>query len=520
MVSVMDTTTKKRAAIYTRISKDHPANPEEAARRLREGTPRELEARARARQLKDCRALADRLGFTVDDRPHEEGGHHFDDNDISAFTGKRRDGYEAMLAAMKRGEFTAILCYHPDRLYRSLKDLERLIDMTDAANVQICSVNGGDFDLNTATGKMVARILGSVARQEVEHKGERQRSANTQRRVAGQWQAFGLVPFGYTKVGTERNYSLIPKEPEANLVRKAAAHVLAGGTLRSVVRDWNEQGFPTLRGGKWIALTVKQLLTNPVYAGLVGVPRTHPSRVGKRAHALRDIAAVGDWEPLYPEETWRALVTMLNDPARRKGGSYERRYMGSGVYRCGICGGVLYAGSSGKVRSYVCRDDNVVRGGPDSSHVTRTMAPVDDMVTDVALSLLIDPGVKARLVDRPGVDLDALHASRAALQLRLDELTKMFTAGEIDGSQLRSGSTDLRAQLNAADAMMASAVASSPAAALLDGDPDMPLIDRWNAAPPDIKGKVIDDLMTVVIHKAPYRGARFDPALIEITPKR
>ena len=120
-----------------------------------------------------------------------------------------------MLVRLKNGEFDAVLCWHPDRLYRSLKDLERLIDIADVTGAQLRTVNGGDLDLSTATGKMLARILGSVSHQESEHKGERQRRANTQRRAAKRWVAGGQPPFGYVKVGEPRAYRLEPREPAA-----------------------------------------------------------------------------------------------------------------------------------------------------------------------------------------------------------------------------------------------------------------------------------------------------------------
>ncbi|WP_313861316.1 recombinase family protein, partial [Mycobacterium sp.] len=66
-----------RAAIYTRISLDQAG-----------------QGLGVARQLEDCRALADKLGWSV--------VKCFDDNDISAFSGKRRPGFEAMLDAMER----------------------------------------------------------------------------------------------------------------------------------------------------------------------------------------------------------------------------------------------------------------------------------------------------------------------------------------------------------------------------------------------------------------------------------
>src|SRR6476620_6787515 len=144
-----------RTAIYTRLSADHTG-----------------ERLGVTRQLEDCLALAQRLGWEVT--------HRFDDNDLSAFNGKTRPGFEALLDAMKRGEIDGLICWHTDRLYRSMKDLERLIAIAEANRVQIRTVQSGELDLSTSAGRMMARILGSVARAEGEHKGERQKRANAQ----------------------------------------------------------------------------------------------------------------------------------------------------------------------------------------------------------------------------------------------------------------------------------------------------------------------------------------------------
>src|SRR6476659_5817329 len=119
-----------RAAVYTRISEDHTG-----------------QGLGVTRQLEDCTALADRLGWEVVAR--------YDDNDISAYNGKQRPGFEAMLDAMKRGEFGALICWHPGRLYRSMRDLERVIDIADERGVQLRTVTAGDLDLSTSSGKMM-----------------------------------------------------------------------------------------------------------------------------------------------------------------------------------------------------------------------------------------------------------------------------------------------------------------------------------------------------------------------------
>jgi DNA invertase Pin-like site-specific DNA recombinase len=474
----MDTT---RAAIYTRISQDQT------------GKQAGVE-----RQLDESEALAQRLNFTVVER--------YRDNDISAYSGKRRPGYEAMLDGVKRGDFTAIVCYHPDRLYRSLKDLERLIDITEAANVKICSVNGGDFDLSTATGKMVARILGSVARQEVEHKAERQRSANAQRRSKGQWAAYGRVPWGYTKVGELRDLSLVPKEPEASLIRKAAADVLAGVSIRSIAMDWTKRGVQRANGDtEWSNFDITGLLMNPVYAAQV----VKGEGYRKVPRHLR-VDGPGNWEPIIDKETWDGLVAFLSDPARKKGTKFIRLNMLSGVVLCGLCGRKMYMNWNNGTRVYVCR----------TRHLGRNADALDELVDGVVLTLLSQQDIQSRLVvpaGRPGVDVEAMRTRRIALQARMDELARMFAAGSITGSQLNSGTEALRGELLGIDALLAELATSSPALALLE-DGDAPLDERWEAASADIRGKIVDELMTVTAHPAP-KGTRFNPDYIEITPK-
>jgi hypothetical protein len=105
-----------RAAVYTRISQD--------ATGQRAGV---------TRQLEDCEALADRLGWEVTQR--------YEDNDLSAYSGHTRPGFEAMLKAMADSEFGAVICWHPDRLFKSMTDLERLIPIATDRRVQLRTVN-------------------------------------------------------------------------------------------------------------------------------------------------------------------------------------------------------------------------------------------------------------------------------------------------------------------------------------------------------------------------------------------
>ena len=106
------------AVLYARISEDR--------------TGREAGVE---RQEAECRALAEAQGWVVDTV--------LIDNDISAFSGKRRPAYDQLLSAIDRGEVEAVVVWHPDRLYRRTADLTRLVDAIERQHVSIRTVRAG-----------------------------------------------------------------------------------------------------------------------------------------------------------------------------------------------------------------------------------------------------------------------------------------------------------------------------------------------------------------------------------------
>src|SRR5882724_1805720 len=89
-----------RGAIYVRISRD------------RAGAGLGV-----ARQEEDCRALAARLGVEV------AADAIYSDNDLSAYSGKPRPRYLAMLEDIRAGLIDVVLAWHTDRLHRSPGEL-------------------------------------------------------------------------------------------------------------------------------------------------------------------------------------------------------------------------------------------------------------------------------------------------------------------------------------------------------------------------------------------------------------
>lgn len=454
-----------RAAVYTRISADvkgdeHGVN----------------------QQLGECRALADRLGWQIAET--------FSDNDISAYSGRRRPGYEALLDALETGRVGGVIAWHTDRLHRSLGDLERFIDICQRRNVSVQTCRAGSIDLGTASGQMVAGMLAVAARHEVAHMVERQKASHTRRAADGKYRG-GRRPFGY-RLGPNGT-GLILDEREAAAIRDATTRILSGASMGSIVREWNTAGLRTSTGAEWKSTTVAtRVLLRPRNAGLT----EHKGKIIGR----------GEWPAIVGEDEWRALRALFDDPSRRSQHSRERRWQGANVYICGRCGASMKSAvtSQGK-RQYKC----------EAMHLSREQAALDDYVDDLVIGRLSRPDA-ALVLEREDVDVDGLSARREELRSQKDELAALFADGSIDGSQLKVATAAIRSKLDAVDAELASARGRSPVADLILSHTK--LADVWAQTPPDIRGKVIGHLMAVTVLPIPLgrRNAGFDPQYVRI----
>lgn len=458
---------RRCAAVYVRISKD------------RVGAGLGVD-----RQAKDCRRLAEQLGW------HVAVVHS--DNDLSAYSGKPRPGYRALLDDLRSRRVNGVISWHSDRLHRSPVELEEYISVCDPAGAPTHCVQAGPLDLSTPSGRLVARQLGAVARYEVEHAVERVKAAKLQAATAGKYRG-GNRPFGYEPDG------VTILESEAREIRAMVERLLAGDALRAIVRDLNDRKITTTRGGAWGTASLRKVVRRPRNVGLVD------------HHG--EIVAKAEWPPLITEDKWRAVVALLDDPSRNTGASRERRYLGAGLYMCGVCGDLLRSartGSSGKP-GYRCRS---------GTHIVRAAEPLDRLVRDVVVARLSRSDAADLFGPDATEDLASLHTDAAAIRERLDELARLYAEGAVDARQLSQGTGRLKARLVDVESVIAGVGAGSA----LDGmigiaDPGA----VYDDLPLSRQRRVVDALLNVTVH--PGRrgvqpgGGYFDRESIEITPK-
>ena len=92
---------------------------------------------------------------------------YYTDAGISAKTGNHRPEYDRMLEDGKQGKINMIIALKLDRITRSTRDWETLMDYLEKYDINIAFVND-DINTTTANGKMVSRIMMSVSQNEIE----------------------------------------------------------------------------------------------------------------------------------------------------------------------------------------------------------------------------------------------------------------------------------------------------------------------------------------------------------------
>lgn len=461
----------RRAAIYCRISQD------------REGAGLGVE-----RQRQDCAALASRLGWTIVTE--------HTDNDVSAYSGKPRRGYRALLADIEAKHVDAVLVWHTDRLHRSPRELEEYVDLCERNKVITQTVKAGELDLATPAGRAVARTLGAWARFEVEHKSERTKRAQLQAAQAGKWLG-GAPPFGW-RLHDDGSATLDHRE--ASVVRDACASVLAGASLGSVVADLNGRGITTSTGKPWNYTSLRQVLTRPRNAGLSVL---NGEIVGKLT-----------WPAIVSEQTWRAVCAVLTDPSRRRSTSNRARWLLAGIATCGTCGASLKSATVARNRAEGTTRTVYRCPTPGPGHVARSAEALDRHVSDVVLALLARPDAAPALIEPNNRDTESLHVEGMTIRASMDEAADMFAAGSITGAQLAKITVRLKERLVEVESAMAR-MAHGSALAPFAG-PDVTAV--WAELPLDRKRAVVREIMSVTVLPSTKRGNTYDPNGVTIEP--
>ena len=255
---------------------------------------------------------------------------YYTDAGISAKTGNHRPEYDRMLEDGKQGKINMIIALKLDRITRSTRDWETLMDYLEKYNINIAFVND-DINTTTANGKMVSRIMMSVSQNEIERTSERTiiglEGAIKQGHIPAR------APLGYKHIDKK----LVPDPLTKDIVIRIYNLYFEGLTYNTIAKLFNKE--KVCGKTNWKDTSILKIITNVIYKGdyIQGKTTRNP-------RYFPDVV-----EPIVSKELW--------DSCQVQKKKNQRNYMRSQTYiflqklKCPKCGRILAGGASHKIKA-------------------------------------------------------------------------------------------------------------------------------------------------------------------------
>ena len=349
--------TPLRAALYGRMSTDKQ-NPKSASD-----------------QLAEAKAFAETKGFRVVASFHDEGK--------SGAKVLNRDGYQEVLAGVRRREFDVLVVENTDRLIRDPEHDAHARKLFAFYAVRVMAYDG-TYDSDVPGSDWYAHIQAKVnadLRATIGRKTHRGQSATVQRGFSAGGRAYGYRSEPVYVSGNNDIYgNPIPTafrkvihDEEAKWVRWIYRQYADGKSPRAIAAELNERKVPspgatwkrTARSnskrtdGKWMASTIHGqpekgtgILCNPIYRGELVWNRTrwvmHPETERKECRPRPE----SEWKRqrvealrVVSDELWNAVQArrtasraLVKDRTRPDAGGRPPRYPFSSLLVCAQCG--------------------------------------------------------------------------------------------------------------------------------------------------------------------------------------
>ena len=264
----------------------------------------------------------------------------YEDAGISAKNTNRPE-FARMMLDVENGKLDAILCTKLDRVFRNTGDCIRTSEYFEEKNIDFICLDG-EIDTSTPTGRVYYTVRAAFAQFERETTAERVRDAMKSRAEQGKWNG-GPSPYGYRN----ENKLLVLDEKESLVVKKIYDLYLKHKSIRCVTLKLNNEGIKTRKNEFWAVNSIRRILTNPLYYGVLVYNKRSHSYKGDLKWNTKDkyIRGKGSYQVIVSKEMFDAVQIIIKQQSRiapRK----NAKYLLAGLIYCSECGSRMHGQKS------------------------------------------------------------------------------------------------------------------------------------------------------------------------------
>jgi site-specific DNA recombinase len=256
-----------------------------------------------------------------------------------------RPGITRLRQLLAQGAVDVVVAYAVDRVSRNQNHIGVLFDEAQQAGARLEFVTEKFED--TAIGRFILAARAFIAEVEREKIVERTTRGKLERARSGRIpQAMGRGTYGYVYNSARGQREIEPYQAE--VVRRIFRRFAETRSLYAVAKELDDHGIPAYGGGRWYALTIRNMLLNESYAGRLLFRRTSwaTRHNGSGRKTRRPTARpVEEWieipgasPRIIDEPLWQRVHDILSDPERKPKQTAIRSYPLRGRLKCGACG--------------------------------------------------------------------------------------------------------------------------------------------------------------------------------------
>ena len=351
-------------------------------------------------------------------------------------SGENLEGRPQMLAlldAVEAGTYAGVLCMDIDRLGRGgMRDQGTILDTFRLAKCKIITPDR-IYDLNDDTDEELTEFKAFFARRE--YKAIRKRM---QRGKMATIQSGGYVsnaPFGYRQIRADKKPTLEVVPEEADLVQRMYQSYADGVGPMDIANSLNASGVKPRRGGPWNRSTVRVILANPVYAGMIRYNVHNCRKNGKFVGSYKKpeeewITVPGIHPAIIDEELWQRVAERRRTTYRGVHYDGTIKHQFTGLLRCSCCGSLLRTYAKNGSDTYLICPTKGCSASAKEAYVEK--AVVSALQAAISNLEAENQAAKSDPIAEAEHDLESLESKKAQLSKKANRIYEFYEDGSYD----------------------------------------------------------------------------------------
>lgn len=250
---------------------------------------------------------------------------------------KKRPQFNQMIHDAGKKLFDIILVHKYDRFARNVELSQRVKRQIREAGINVISIS--EPVENSPIGFITEGLMELLSEYYIRNLSVETKKGHLERAKQGFHN--GSVPFGY-KIDHTHKSKMSINEEQAKIVRYIFdCHTAMGYGIAKTAKILNESNITGAMGGHWSPKSVKMILSNVKYIGMI--------KLGQNVYK-------GLHDAIVDEEIFEQSQTILRQSKELytyTGNNHSKHYL-LGMARCGVCGRAIVIRTSNGRKYYAC----------------------------------------------------------------------------------------------------------------------------------------------------------------------